>query len=219
VQVEDAASDYDREKMQERLAKLAGGVAVIKVGGVTEIEVKEKKDRVEDALSATRSAVEEGVVAGGGVALIRVQGALDRVIDELDDETEQLGVRILQRALTAPLRQLVENAGREASIIIADVRKADANVGYDVNGDQMGDMFKLGIIDPVKVVRAALENAVSVAALMLTTEALVGDLPGVGGGMPMGMPPDMGGMGDGMPPGMGGMGDGMPPGMGGMPGM
>ena len=210
AQVEDATSEYDREKLQERLAKLAGGVAVIKVGGATETEVKEKKFRVEDALSATRSAVEEGVVPGGGVSYIRVQDALAAATDAHENPEEATGLRILQRALEAPLRQLVANAGLESSVIVDDVRGAPANIGYDVAAGQLGDMYKLGILDPVKVTRAALENAVSVAALMLTTESLVADIVEQGGaGMPAGMP-------GGMPPGMDDMGMG---GMGGMPGM
>ena len=199
AQVDDTSSDFDREKLQERLAKLAGGVGVIKVGGVTEMEVREKKFRVEDALSATRSAVEEGVVAGGGVALIRSQQALDPLIEELDGTDEQVGARILRTAIESPLRQIVENAGREPSVIVEDVRRAERDHGYDARSEQMGDMFKLGIIDPVKVVRVAVENAVSVAALMLTTESLVGEIPEPTPPMPM-PPPDMGGM------GMGGMG-------------
>ena len=203
AQIEDASSEYDREKLQERLARLAGGVAVIKVGGATETEVREKKFRVEDALSATRSAVEEGVVPGGGVAFIRVQEALGRTAGELEDPDEATGVRILQRALESPLRQLVANAGLEGSVIVDDVRAAPANTGYDVAGGALGDMYELGILDPVKVSRAALENAVSVAALMLTTESLVAerkeDKPA---GPPGGMPPGMDDM------GMGGMGMG-----------
>ena len=216
AQIEDASSEYDREKLQERLAKLAGGVAVIKVGGATETEVREKKFRVEDALSATRSAVEEGVVPGGGVAYIRVQEALDRAADEMTDPEEEVGARILQRALESPLRRLVLNAGLEDSVIVDDVRTAAPNTGYDVARRELGDMYDLGILDPVKVSRAALENAVSVSALMLTTESLVGEIreklrqgPGVAAGIP-----DMdqmaamgGGMGGGMPGGMpGGMG-------------
>ena len=203
AQIEDASSEYDREKLQERLARLAGGVAVIKVGGATETEVREKKFRVEDALSATRSAVEEGVVPGGGVAFIRVQEALVRAAGELEDPDEATGARILQRALESPLRQLVANAGLEGSVIVDDVRAASANTGYDVAGGALGDMYELGILDPVKVSRAALENAVSVAALMLTTESLVAerkeDKPA---GPPGGMPPGMDDM------GMGGMGMG-----------
>ena len=203
AQIEDASSEYDREKLQERLARLAGGVAVIKVGGATETEVREKKFRVEDALSATRSAVEEGVVPGGGVAFIRVQEAIVRAANELEDPDEATGARILQRALESPLRQLVANAGLEGSVIVDDVRAAPANTGYDVAGGALGDMYELGILDPVKVSRAALENAVSVAALMLTTESLVAerkeDKPA---GPPGGMPPGMDDM------GMGGMGMG-----------
>ena len=206
AQIQDAASDYDREKMQERLAKLAGGVAVIKVGGATETEVREKKFRVEDALSATRSAVEEGVVPGGGVAFIRIQSDLDALLEELTDEDEKTAVRLLRKALEAPLRQIVENGGREGSVIIEDVRKAKRNVGFDAAGDRMGDMFDLGIIDPVKVSRVALENAVSVASLMLTTESVVGEIPEPPAPMPMGGDGGMGGM-DAMG-GMGGMGMG-----------
>ena len=215
AQIEDASSEYDREKLQERLAKLAGGVAVIKVGGATETEVHEKKFRVEDALSATRSAVEEGVVPGGGVAYIRVQGALERAADEMDNPEEAVGVRILQRAVESPLRRLVSNAGLEAAVIVDDVRNAAANTGYDVARSELGDMYELGILDPVKVARAALENAVSVAALMLTTESLVGDIreymyqgPAASAGIPD--MNQMAAMGGGMP------GGGMPPGMPGM---
>jgi chaperonin GroEL len=206
VQIEDATAAYDREKLQERLAKLAGGVAVIKVGGVTEQEVKEKKFRVEDALSATRSAVEEGVVPGGGVAFIRVQDAVNRLAEELmaEDPEEATGARILARALESPLRQLVRNAGLEGAVVVDDVRNAKPNEGFDVAHGVMGDMYKLGILDPVKVSRAALENAVSVAALMLTTESVVADIPAATPAMP-------GGMGGGMPGGLGEMG------MGGMP--
>ena len=207
AQIRDTGSDFDREKLQERLAKLAGGVAVIKVGGSTETEVKEKKFRVEDALSSTRSAVEEGVVPGGGVALLRVQTALDPLLKELDGQEEAIGVQILRHALESPLRQIVDNAGQEPSVIVQHVRDAAPNVGYDAATGEMGDMFKLGIIDPAKVVRVALESAVSVSALMLTTEAAVAELPEPKGAA--GPPP---GMGD-MDP-MGGMG-----GMGGMPGM
>ena len=211
AQVSDTASAYDREKLQERLAKLAGGVAVIKVGGATESSVREKKFRVEDALSATRSAVEEGVVPGGGVAFIRIQDDIGDFADSLDDADEGTGARILQAALESPLRTLVENAGLEGSVLVEDVRRAGANEGYDVALAKMGDMFDLGILDPVKVSRAALENAVSVAALMLTTESVVAEIPekgprsamdpevaaamaggGMGGGMPAGMPPGMG---------------------------
>ncbi|MEZ4502475.1 MAG: chaperonin GroEL [Dehalococcoidia bacterium] len=193
AQVEDTSSDFDREKLQERLAKLAGGVGVIKVGGATETEVKEKKFRVEDALSATRSAIDEGVVPGGGVALIRVQQALDPLIEELEGTDEVIGVRILRAAIEAPLRQIVENAGLEGAVIIDDVRAGSTNVGFDAAAQKMGDMFQLGIVDPAKVVRVAMENAVSVAALMLTTESVVGELPEPKGAAPA-MPPGMDGM-------------------------
>ncbi|MSP21423.1 MAG: chaperonin GroEL [Dehalococcoidia bacterium] len=177
AQVDDTSSDFDREKLQERLAKLAGGVGVIKVGGATETEVKEKKFRVEDALSATRSAIDEGVVPGGGVAFIRVQSALDPLLVELDGTDEAVGVRALRLCLESPLRQIVENAGLEGSVIVEDVRAAKKNEGFDALHQKMGDMFVLGIIDPVKVSRVALENAVSVSALMLTTESVVGEIP------------------------------------------
>ena len=206
AQVSDTSSAYDREKLQERLAKLAGGVAVIKVGGATESSVREKKFRVEDALSATRSAVEEGVVPGGGVAFIRIQDDIAELAESMGDADEATGARILHRALESPLRLLVENAGLEGSVLVEDVRRAEANEGYDVALGKMGDMFDLGILDPVKVTRAALENAVSVAALMLTTESVVAEIPQTG--PRSAMDPEMaaamagGGMGGGMP-GMG----------------
>jgi len=184
AQVDDTSSDFDREKLQERLAKLAGGVGVIKVGGATETEVKEKKFRVEDALSATRSAIDEGVVPGGGVAYIRVQSSLDGLLAELEGTDEAVGVRALRTALESPLRQIVANAGLEGAVIVDDVRNAGPNEGFDAAAQRMGDMFKLGIIDPVKVSRVALENAVSVSALMLTTESVVGELPEQPGAMP-----------------------------------
>ncbi len=208
AQVSDTSSAYDREKLQERLAKLAGGVAVIKVGGATESSVREKKFRVEDALSATRSAVEEGVVPGGGVAFIRIQDDIAELAESMDDADEATGARILYSALESPLRLLVENAGLEGSVLVEDVRRAGANEGYDVALGKMGDMFELGILDPVKVSRAALENAVSVAALMLTTESVVAEIPQTG--PRSAMDPEMaaamagGGMGGGMP-GMPGM--------------
>ncbi|MFA7248645.1 MAG: chaperonin GroEL, partial [Dehalococcoidia bacterium] len=177
AQVQDTTSDFDRERLQERLAQMAGGVAVIKAGGANEIEVKEKKFRLEDALSATRAAVEEGVVAGGGVAYLRALPALEPLIARLDGD-ERTGARLVAKALESPLRQIVENAGREPAVIVNEVRDAKANYGYDAEHNVMGDMFQLGIIDPVKVTRVALENAVSVAALMLTTEAAVGEIPG-----------------------------------------
>ena len=174
-QVEDTTSDYDREKLQERLAKLAGGVAVINVGAATEIEMKEKKARVEDAMHATRAAVEEGIVAGGGVALVRATSALDDV--SLEDETEQVGVDIVRRALEEPLRQIAHNAGQEDSVILAKVKDEADSVGYDALRDEFNDMFSAGVIDPTKVVRVALQNASSIAGLMITTEALVADIP------------------------------------------
>jgi chaperonin GroEL len=174
-QVDDTTSDYDREKLQERLAKLAGGVAVINVGAATEIEMKEKKARVEDAMHATRAAVEEGIVAGGGVALVRATSALDDV--SLEDETEQVGVDIVRRALEEPLRQIAHNAGQEDSVILAKVKDEADSVGYDALRDEFNDMFSAGVIDPTKVVRVALQNASSIAGLMITTEALVADIP------------------------------------------
>ena len=192
-QVDDTTSDYDREKLQERLAKLAGGVAVINVGAATEVEMKEKKARVEDAMHATRAAVEEGIVAGGGVALVRAASALDDV--SLDDETEQVGVDIVRRALEEPLRQIAHNAGQEDSVILAKVRDEADSVGYDALRDEFNDMFSAGVIDPTKVVRVALQNASSIAGLMITTEALVADIPEKEPPMPAGPPGgEMGGM-------------------------
>ncbi len=193
-QIEDTTSDYDREKLQERLAKLAGGVAVINVGAATEVEMKEKKARVEDAMHATRAAVEEGIVAGGGVALVRAASALDDV--SLDDETEQVGVDIVRRALEEPLRQIAHNAGQEDSVILAKVKDEADSVGYDALRDEFNDMFSAGVIDPTKVVRVALQNASSIAGLMITTEALVADIPEKEGPpMPAGPPGgEMGGM-------------------------
>ena len=192
-QVDDTTSDYDREKLQERLAKLAGGVAVINVGAATEVEMKEKKARVEDAMHATRAAVEEGIVAGGGVALVRAASALDDV--SLDDETEQVGVDIVRRALEEPLRQIAHNAGQEDSVILAKVRDEADSVGYDALKDEFNDMFSAGVIDPTKVVRVALQNASSIAGLMITTEALVADIPEKEPPMPAGPPGgEMGGM-------------------------
>lgn len=186
-QVEESTSDYDKEKLQERIAKLAGGVAVIKVGAPTETEMKEKKDRVDDALHATRAAVEEGVVAGGGVALVRALSALDDVKGENDDQTA--GINILKRAMEAPLRQIVSNAGDEASVVINQVKNGEGNYGYNAPTGEYGDMLEMGILDPAKVTRSALEHAASVAGLMLTTEAMITDLPAkddapaMGGGM------------------------------------
>ncbi|MGQ9426361.1 chaperonin GroEL [Gilvimarinus sp. F26214L] len=197
AQMEESTSDYDREKLQERVAKLAGGVAVIKVGAATEVEMKEKKARVEDALHATRAAVEEGVVPGGGTALIRAAAAIESLTGDNDEQTA--GVTIVRRALEAPLRQIVSNAGDEASVIAQAVREGEGNYGYNAGTGEYGDMLDMGILDPAKVTRTALQAAGSIAGLMITTEAMVADKPdekGAGGG---GMP-DMGGMG-----GMGGM--------------
>jgi chaperonin GroEL len=194
AQIETTTSDFDREKLQERLAKLAGGVAVIKVGAATEPELKDKKHRVEDALSATRAAVEEGIVPGGGVALINAIPALDSV--KVEHEDEKVGLQILRRALEEPLRVLARNAGEDGSVIIANVRrmqeeKGDKAIGYNVLTGEYGSMIEQGIIDPVKVTRSAVQNAVSIAGMILTTEALITDIPEekapAGGGMPGGM--------------------------------
>ena len=196
IQIEDATSDYDREKLQERVAKLAGGVAVIKVGAATEIEMKEKKDRVDDALHATRAAVEEGVVAGGGVALIRAVQAIGDLVG--DNADQNAGINILRRAMEAPLRQIVTNAGEEASVIVNKVKEGTGNYGYNAASGEFGDMLAMGILDPAKVARSALEHAGSVAALMLTTECMITDAPedkpAMGGGMPDGGMGGMGGM-------------------------
>ena len=198
AQIEDTSSDYDREKLQERVAKLAGGVAVIKVGATTEIEMKEKKARVEDALHATRAAVEEGVVPGGGVALIRVLQKIKDTVGDNDDQT--VGVGIALRAMEAPLRQIVENAGEEGSVVVDKVKGGKGNFGYNAGSGEYGDMIDMGILDPAKVTRTALQAAASIAGLMITTEAMVADAVVEGGGGAPAMP-DMGGMG-----GMGGMG-------------
>ncbi|MBC7755557.1 MAG: chaperonin GroEL [Bdellovibrio sp.] len=196
AQIEESTSDYDKEKLQERVAKLAGGVAVIKVGATTEIEMKEKKARVEDALHATRAAVEEGIVAGGGVALIRARDAISKVKgDNLDQEA---GIKIVLRAVEEPLRQIVQNAGVEPSVVVNNVAAGKGNYGYNAANETYGDMIEMGILDPTKVTRSALQNAASVAGLMLTTDCMIAELPkddgpAMGGG-------DMGGMG-----GMGGM--------------
>ena len=174
TQVEEATSDYDKEKLQERLAKLVGGVAVIKVGAATETELKEKKARVEDAMHATRAAVEEGIVSGGGVALLRCIPALDKLKLHGD---EAAGVRIVRRALEEPMRQIVQNAGHEGAVVVSRVLQSkDDNFGFDAETGEYGDMLKAGVIDPVKVTRLALQNAASIAGLMLTTEALVADI-------------------------------------------
>ena len=173
-QIEETTSDYDREKLQERLAKLAGGVAVINVGAATETEMKEKKARVEDALHATRAAVEEGIVPGGGTALIRAQSALDGV--ELDGD-EATGVELVRSAVEAPLRQLAANAGREGALIVEHVKNSDGSTGYDVAKDDYVDLIAQGVVDPTKVTRSALQNAASIAGLLLTTECVITDIP------------------------------------------
>ena len=196
-EIEDSSSDYDREKLQERVAKLSGGVAVIKVGAATEIEMKEKKARVEDALHATRAAVEEGIVPGGGVALVRAKGSLEDL--EGDNDDQNVGINILKKALEEPLRQIVSNSGNDASVVLNEVANGKGNYGYNAATDEYGDLVEMGIIDPTKVTRYALQNAASVTGLLLTTEAMVADAPqdNVPAAAPM---PDMGGMG-----GMGGM--------------
>ncbi|NQZ88985.1 MAG: chaperonin GroEL [Colwellia sp.] len=195
-QIEDSSSDYDKEKLQERLAKLAGGVAVIKIGAATEIEMKEKKSRVEDALHATRAAVEEGVVAGGGVALIRAADLIKNLEGSNEDQTH--GINVAIRAMEAPLRQIVANCGDEPSVVLNEVRNGTGNFGYNAGNSTYGDMLAMGILDPTKVTRSALQFAASVAGLMLTTEAMITDAPVKDAGAPA--MPDMGGMG-----GMGGM--------------
>ena len=198
AQIDETSSDYDREKLQERLAKLAGGVAVIRVGGATEIEVKEKRDRVEDAMNATRAAVEEGIVPGGGVALLRASKVLAGLTPENDDQ--RVGMDIIRKALQAPVRQIAENAGVEGSIVVGKLlEKKDQNFGYNAATDKYEDLVKSGVIDPVKVVRTALQDAASVAGLLITTEAMVAEKPSEGGAGGMPAMPDMGGMG-----GMGG---------------
>ena len=199
AQIDETSSDYDREKLQERLAKLAGGVAVIRVGGATEVEVKEKRDRVEDAMNATRAAVEEGVVPGGGTALLRASRVLDKLAP--DNEDQRVGMEIIRKALQAPVRQIAENAGVEGSIVVGKLlEKKDATFGYNAATDKFEDLVKSGVIDPVKVVRTALQDAASVAGLLITTEAMVAEKPSEGGAGGMPAMPDMGGMG-----GMGGM--------------
>ncbi|MET4102170.1 chaperonin GroEL [Roseovarius sp. MBR-78] len=193
-QIEDTTSDYDREKLQERVAKLAGGVAVIRVGGMTETEVKERKDRVDDALNATRAAVQEGIVVGGGVSLVQGAKSLEGLTGENSDQNA--GISIVRRALEAPLRQIAENAGVDGSVVAGKIRESeDVKFGYNAQTGEYGDMFKFGVIDPAKVVRTALEDAASIAGLLITTEAMVAEKPqkeGAGGGGGM---PDMGGMG------------------------
>ena len=199
-QIEETSSDYDREKLQERVAKLAGGVAVIRVGGMTEVEVKERKDRVDDALNSTRAAVQEGVVVGGGVALVQAANALAGVSGENSDQ--DAGIAIVRKAIESPLRQIAENAGVDGAVVAGKIRESsDAAFGFNAQTEEYGDMFAYGVIDPAKVVRTALEDAASIAGLLITTEAMVADKPAKegAGGAPGGMP-DMGGMG-----GMGGM--------------
>jgi len=196
AEIEDSSSDYDREKLQERLAKLSGGVAVIKVGAATEIEMKEKKARVEDALNSTRAAVLEGIVPGGGVALVRAKSALDKL--EGDNDDQNVGINILRRALEEPLRQIVGNAGNDSSVILNEVANGEGNYGYNAATGEYGDMVEMGIVDPTKVTRYALQNAASVTGLLLTTEAMVTEAPQ--DDAPVAPMPDMGGMG-----GMGGM--------------
>ncbi|MHA7887872.1 chaperonin GroEL [Roseicyclus sp.] len=192
-QIEETTSDYDREKLQERVAKLAGGVAVIRVGGMTEVEVKERKDRVDDALNATRAAVQEGVVVGGGVALVQGAKSLDGVKGENSDQ--DAGIAIVRKALEAPLRQIAENAGVDGSVVAGKIRESsDLAFGFNAQTEEYGDMFKFGVIDPAKVVRTALEDAASVAGLLITTEAMIADKPKKDDGAGAGMP-DMGGMG------------------------
>ena len=198
VQIDEATSDYDKEKMQERVAKLAGGVAVIKVGAATEIEMKEKKARVEDALHSTRAAVEEGVVPGGGVAFVRCLGVLEGV--KGDNTDQDVGVSIVKRAIEEPLRQIVANAGEEGSVVLNNVAGKDGNYGYNASTGEYGDMIAMGILDPTKVTRAALQNAASISGLMITTEAMVAELPEDKAAMPAMPGGGMDGMG-----GMGGM--------------
>ena len=195
AQIEEATSDYDREKMQERVAKLAGGVAVIKVGAATEVEMKEKKARVEDALHATRAAVEEGVIPGGGTSLVRCAGAVSKVTG--DNQDQNTGITIVLRSLEEPLRQIVNNAGDDGSVVLNNVASKKGNYGYNASTGEYGDMIDMGILDPTKVTRTALQNAASIAGLLITTEAMIAEIPEDKPAPPM---PDMGGMG-----GMGGM--------------
>jgi chaperonin GroEL len=199
TQIEETSSDYDREKLQERVAKLAGGVAVIKVGGMTEVEVKERKDRVDDALNATRAAVQEGVIVGGGVALVQAGKALADLKGANADQ--DAGIVIVRKAIEAPLRQIAENAGVDGAVVAGKVRESEDNTfGFNAQTEEYGDMFSFGVIDPAKVARTALEDAASIAGLLITTEAMVADKPAKDGGAAGGGMPDMGGMG-----GMGGM--------------
>ena len=193
-QIEETTSDYDREKLQERVAKLAGGVAVIRVGGMSEIEVKERKDRVDDALNATRAAVQEGIVVGGGVALVQAAKGLEGLEGGNADQT--IGINIVRKALEAPLRQIAENSGVDGSVVAGKIRESDDKAfGFNAQTEEYGDMFGFGVIDPAKVTRTALQDAASVAGLLITTEAMVADKPAKDGGAPAGGMPDMGGMG------------------------
>ena len=193
-QIEETTSDYDREKLQERVAKLAGGVAVIRVGGMTEVEVKERKDRVDDALNATRAAVQEGVIVGGGVALVQAGKSLEGLTGVNADQNA--GIAIVRRALEAPLRQIAENAGVDGAVVAGKIRESeDKNFGFNAQTEEYGDMFSFGVIDPAKVTRTALEDAASIAGLLITTEAMVADKPAKEGAAPAGGMPDMGGMG------------------------
>ena len=194
-QIEETSSDYDREKLQERVAKLAGGVAVIRVGGMTEVEVKERKDRVDDALNATRAAVQEGVIVGGGVALVQAGKSLEGLAGANADQNA--GIAIVRRALEAPLRQIAQNAGVDGAVVAGKIRESDdKNFGFNAQTEEYGNMFEFGVIDPAKVTRTALEDAASVASLLITTEAMIADKPEKGGGAPAGGGmPDMGGMG------------------------
>jgi chaperonin GroEL len=191
-QIETTTSDYDKEKLQERLAKLSGGVAVIYVGAASEVEMKEKKDRVDDALSATRAAVEEGIVPGGGVAYIRAIEALDAIKGDNDDE--QTGIEIIKRAIEEPLRQIVENAGKEGAVIVQKIKEGKGDFGYNARTDVYQNLYEAGVIDPAKVTRIALENAASIAGMFLTTEAVIVEEKEDKPAMPMGGP-GMGGMG------------------------
>jgi chaperonin GroEL len=192
-QIEETDSDYDREKLQERVAKLAGGVAVIRVGGMTETEVKERKDRVDDALNATRAAVQEGIVVGGGVALVQAAKKLEGLSGANSDQ--DVGISIVRKAIEAPLRQIAENAGVDGAVVAGKIRESDdLTFGFNAQTEEYGDMFKFGVIDPAKVVRTALQDAASVASLLITTEAMVADRPAKDGGGGPAMP-DMGGMG------------------------
>jgi chaperonin GroEL len=192
AQIEDTTSDYDREKLQERLAKLAGGVAVVKVGAATETELKEKKHRIEDALSATRAAVEEGIIPGGGTTLVNIIPSLNDLKAEGD---ELVGIRIVRRALEEPLRQIAENAGMEGSVVIEKIKNSPPGFGFDALNEEYVDMIKAGIVDPLKVTRSALQNAASIASMLLTTEALISEIPQRKDAMPQMPPGGMGGMG------------------------